>query len=250
MRPTFGELFAGIGGLGLGFERAGMRCAWQVEINPFCRDVLAARFPKAKRYQDVTAITWNELERVDGILGGFPCQDVSQIGDRHGIDGEQSGLWHYFANAIRVLRPKFIVVENVPGLLNRGFGRVLGDLSTLGYDAEWATLSAAGFGSPMLRKRLFVVAYPSGIGRRANSAIFQGYPSHDVREGLDCWTPASRVARSNASRLFRVPQFEFLDLDNGISSELDSVAALGNAVVPQAAEFVAKLILSSRIIEG
>lgn len=250
MKPlTFGELFAGIGGLGLGFERAGMRCAWQVEINPFCRDILAAHFPQARRYSDVVDVAWGELERVDGIIGGFPCQDVSTAGKMQGITGEKSGLWRYFADAVRVLRPRFIVVENVGGLLMGGIGRVLGDLSSLGYDAEWETIPAHTFGLPQTRRRVFIVAYPTGIGLDKDGSVFARKNCESVRSRIAKGNGTARFARSNGLSLFQVPEFEFLDLDNGISTELDSVAALGNAVVPHVAEFVARLILSSRIIE-
>jgi len=88
----FGSLFAGIGGFDLGLERAGMECAWQVEIDPWARRVLARHWPSVPRYEDVREVGAHNLEPVDVICGGFPCQDISHAGKRAGIEGERSGL--------------------------------------------------------------------------------------------------------------------------------------------------------------
>lgn len=176
---TFGSLFAGIGGMDLGLERAGMRCVWQVEIDPYRRRVLEKHWPGLRRASDVRTFppddTW---ERPDLICGGFPCQDISLAGRRQGLKGERSGLWREFARVIRVFRPRFVLVENTPGLLavprqHRGSGQapigcVLGELAKCGYDAEWASVPAFAFGSTQERFRVFVVAYSrdQGIRRR------------------------------------------------------------------------------------
>jgi DNA (cytosine-5)-methyltransferase 1 len=164
-----GSLFAGIGGFDLGFERAGMRVCWQVEQDPYCRAVLARHFPDAVRFEDVREVGARTLAPVDLLCGGFPCQDLSPAGRGAGIDGARSGLWAEFARIVRELRPRYVVVENVPALLTgKGkrwdrapVGRVLGDLAEAGYDAEWACLSAREFGAPHLRKRIWIVAYPA-----------------------------------------------------------------------------------------
>ena len=164
-----GSLFAGIGGFDLGFERAGMRISWQVERDPYCRAVLARHFPAAARFEDVREVGAANLQAVDLICGGFPCQDLSAAGQGAGLDGARSGLWTEFARIICELRPRYVVVENVPALLTgKGkrwdrapVGRVLGDLAEAGYDAEWACLSAREFGAPHLRKRVWIVAYPA-----------------------------------------------------------------------------------------
>lgn len=161
---SFGSLFTGIGGMDLGLERAGWECKWQVEIDPYCRQVLAKHWPDVPRFEDVRGVTGDQLEPVDLIAGGFPCQDVSQAGKRTvGIDGARSGLWSEFARIIRVLRPRLVLVENVPGLAVRGLGRVLGDLAALGYDAEWSCISAADVGAPHLRRRIFLLAAPTPL---------------------------------------------------------------------------------------
>lgn len=115
---TVGSLFAGIGGFDLGFERAGFRTAWQVEIDRQCRAVLAANFPKAKRYEDVKEVSSTELGPVDVICGGFPCQDLSVAGRRAGLSGERSGLWYEFYRILSELKPRLAIIENVPGLLS------------------------------------------------------------------------------------------------------------------------------------
>src|SRR3990167_774279 len=104
---TFGSLFAGIGGFDLGFERAGMRCRWQVEINPFCQRSLARHWPNVGRWDDVRTFPPPPAEdwEVDVICGGFPCQDISNAGHKAGIDGEQSGLWREYVRIIREIRP-------------------------------------------------------------------------------------------------------------------------------------------------
>src|SRR5262245_38127917 len=112
---TFGSLFAGIGGFDLGFERAGMKCVWQVEIDPYATKVLEKHWPHVRRHDDVQTFPPAGDWRCDVICGGFPCQPVSLAGKRRGQDDER-WLWPHFSRIIRELRPRFAVVENVPGL--------------------------------------------------------------------------------------------------------------------------------------
>ena len=242
---TFGSLFSGIGGIDLGLERAGMTCAWQVEIDPWCRQVLPKHWPNVRRYEDVSAVGGDTLEPVELIAGGFPCQDVSVAGQRAGIqDGTRSGLWSEFHRIICELRPRYVFVENVPGLLTNGMGRVLGDLADIGYDAEWEVLSAADVGAPHLRKRVFIVAHTQIVqcnGRNDNSRICQqggtvskfGNRSRtkDVadaqRERENWWTTEPDVGR----------------VANGVPQRVDRLKGLGNAVVPQCAEQIGRRIM-------
>ena len=160
-----GSLFSGIGGLELGLEWAGVgHTDWQVERDPFCRSVLERHWPNAKRFDDVHTVGAHNLEPVDVICGGFPCQDISYAGKGLGLAGERSGLWYEFARIVGEMGPRFVVVENVAALLSRGIGDVLGTLSDLGYDAQWRTLRASDVGAPHRRERIFVVAY----ARRGN----------------------------------------------------------------------------------
>jgi len=160
---TFGSLFAGIGGIDLGLERAGWTCRFQVEWDAFCQRVLAAHWPDVPRYGDITTVDWSGVERVDLLAGGFPCQPVSGAGKKQ-AQADARWLWPEFARAIRALRPRLVLVENVPNLLavNGGsaFGDVLGDMAACGYDAEWDCIPAAAVGALHDRDRVFIVAYP------------------------------------------------------------------------------------------
>lgn len=171
MTWRIGSLFSGIGGLELGLERAGLgRVAWQCEVDPWCRAVLAKHWPDATRFEDVRALV--DPPAVEVLCGGFPCQPVSVAGRRL-AQADDRWLWPEYARLIRVLRPRVIVAENVPGLATAGLGLVLGDLAALGYDAAWDVLSAAAVGAPHIRERLFVVAWD---GRRVADADGEGQP--------------------------------------------------------------------------
>ena len=174
MTFRIGSLFSGIGGLELGVERAtGGHVVWQVERDSFCRSVLAKHWPHAVRHDDVCTVG-SELDAVDVICGGFPCQDVSVAGKRAGFGGERSSLWREYRRVVDLLRPRFVFVENVPGLVtSRGgwdFAEVLGDLAALGYDAVWDRFRASDVGAPHRRERVFLLAYAaSGIRFRETS---------------------------------------------------------------------------------
>ena len=113
MPLTFGSLFAGIGGFDLGFERAGMVCKWQVEIDDYANRVLAKHWPDMRRWPDVRTWPQPDTERVDVICGGFPCQDISYAGQGAGLDGDRSGLFFEAVRVVRELRPRVVVLENV-----------------------------------------------------------------------------------------------------------------------------------------
>ncbi len=160
-----GSLFSGIGGLDLGLERAGMEVIWQSEIDAYASRVLAKHWPHVPNLGDVKTIDWSTVERPDLICGGYPCQPFSLAGGRKGTDDPRH-LWPYFADALRVLRPEWALLENVPGHLSLGFGDVQSDLAELGYDTEWECIPAAAVGAPHLRWRIFVVAHAQGHSRR------------------------------------------------------------------------------------
>jgi DNA (cytosine-5)-methyltransferase 1 len=158
---TFGELFAGIGGFSLGLERAGMTCKWQVEIDPYATAVLRKHWPDVPKHDDVRTFppthTHTQDFSVDLICGGFPCQDISVAGKGAGLAGERSGLWNDFARIIRTVRPRWVVIENVPALTARGLGTVLRDLAEIGFDAEWHCIPASAVGAPHRRERIWIV---------------------------------------------------------------------------------------------
>src|SRR5262249_26210869 len=143
-----------------------MTCRWQVEVDPYCLAVLRKHWPDGPKYGDIRTLTGYELEPVDLVCGGFPCQPVSLAGRRRGTADER-WLWPEFARLLRVLRPRFALLENVPGLFaGGGMAEVLGDLAALGFDAEWDCIPAAAVGAPHLRYRVFIVAYADGRRRR------------------------------------------------------------------------------------
>jgi DNA-cytosine methyltransferase len=158
-----GSLFSGIGGIDLGFEMAGIETTWTCEIDDWANGLLQKRFPNAKHYRDVQKIGKNNLESVDIISGGFPCQDISTAGKGAGLDGKRSGLWFEMWRIICELRPRWVLIENVANLANKGGSRVLHDLAKAGYDAEWQVISARDVGGRHLRKRLWIIAYRQDI---------------------------------------------------------------------------------------
>ena len=163
------DLFSGIGGFSLGLERAGMQTVAFCEIDKFCQKVLAKHWPTVPIYDDVTSLTAERLKAdgilVDVICGGFPCQDISTAGKGEGLNGKRSGLWREYARLIGELRPQYVIVENVAALLFRGLSDVLGDLASLGYDAEWHCIPASHIGAPHRRDRIWIVAYPNSNGQ-------------------------------------------------------------------------------------
>jgi DNA (cytosine-5)-methyltransferase 1 len=175
MTLTFGSLFAGIGGFDLGFERAGMECAWQVEIDPDAQRVLRRHWPDAKLLPDVTKAGRKNLPKVDVICGGFPCQDLSVAGKRAGIKGKRSGLFYHMARITRELKPAVLVWENVPGLLSSERGRcfleVLAEMDRIGLDGGWTTLDARWFGLAQRRQRVFGVFAFGGAGAELAAEI-------------------------------------------------------------------------------
>jgi len=186
MTLKIGSLFSGYGGLDLAVMNVlDAEVVWHCEWDKAPSAILAKHFPDVPNFQDVSKVDFTQVEPVDILTGGFPCQDLSLAGKRAGLkEGTRSGLWHQFARAIEELQPKLVVIENVRGLLSAkadngmeydietldGWGRepvftaiqaVLGSLADLGYDAKWCGLRAADAGAPHNRFRIFIVAYPA-----------------------------------------------------------------------------------------
>lgn len=277
MGLTVGSLFSGIGGFDLGFERAGFDIAWQVEFDPFCQSVLKKHWPNAKLYSDIREVKTNELQQVDVLCGGFPCQPVSVSGKRKGREDER-WLWPEFARIVRGVRPAYVVVENVPGLLTvdggQLFGGILSDLAACGYDAEWQVLSAAACGAWHQRERLFIVAYPNcehraalrpqiysqkratmGIAGSREPASEGGIPDSDCQRlaqrevfGSDAQQKLTALARncSTGAGIWAV-ECGVGRVADGVPNRVDRLKALGNAVVPQVAEYLARQIRDSLV---
>lgn len=236
---TFGSLFAGIGGMDLGLERAGMVCKWQVEIDPFCQKVLMKHWPEVPKYGDIRSVRGDELERVDVIAGGFPCQDISLAGFGAGITGARSGLWFEYARIIRLVRPRFVVVENVAALLVRGMGEVLGTLASLGFDAEWSIVSACSMGATHMRRRVFVVAYPNGFDGWSRFRDTHAQQEREIQE-------INRFARSRSSSKARLANpSELYGGAYELSQGLDRNKGIGNGVYPCCAEWIGRRIMEA-----
>lgn len=274
---TFGSLFSGIGGMDLGLERAGMECRWQVEIDEYCRKILEKHWPEVPKYGDARELTGSELEYVDLIAGGFPCTNTSNAGDRTGIEGEHSGRWFDMLRIIRVVRPRGVLVENPPGLLARGMGEVLGGLAECGYDAEWQSVPAFLVGAKHERSRIFIVAYARSAGqtfpeqalawRRGSfrrdavnsgnctvtvaDAQFSGLEGNQrgimaSRESISRYAAGCRSSFAGiASRKDGASQSWILRGVHGIPNRMDRVRTLGNAVVPQVAEWLGRRIMEA-----
>ena len=238
---TFGSLFAGIGGMDLGLERAGMECRWQVEIDPYATRVLARHWPDVRRHDDVRTFPPDDGTdwQVDLIAGGFPCQDISYAGKGAGLSGERSGLWFEFARVVRTLRPRFLIVENVPALLTRGLDVVLGTLATLGYDAEWTIVSACSVGATHMRQRLFIVAYPNGFDGWARL-----WDSHARRDRSLQAIDGFASARARAKARLANPSELYRGADD-VPCAMERNRGLGNAVVPQVAEWIGRRMIAS-----
>lgn len=264
----FISLFSGIGGLDLGLERAGMECVAQVEIDDYCQKVLTKHWPHVPKYKDVKDVGKNNLPAADLICGGFPCQPHSLAGSRKAsIDARD--LWPEFARIVRECQPEWVVAENVPGLLSseagRFFGRVLWDLAASGYGVEWQSLPAAAFGAPHIRERIFIVAHNESLRKRglSTSTTREGeevtdphgvYP--DVLPNLDRsrqykqWFTlhASQTIQTIWSAIKPSSQWEIepgvVRVVHGFPGRVDRLKGLGNAVVPQVAEFVGRCILN------
>ena len=248
MRLNVLSLFAGIGGLELGLERAGMTTVGQVDIDPYCRQVLTRHWPEVPKHDDITtAPEWWASEprpRVDVVCGGFPCQPFSLAGFQLGINDER-WMWPATAATIRAVRPSYVLLENVSALVRDGlaFGAVLGDLHALGFDAEWATLRASDFGAPHNRERVYIVAYPAsvdgvtrdrvGAGRVGRSPLsargLSGLATHQRRRAAREWLASEpRVDR----------------LVDGVPDQSHRLRVAGNAVVPAVAEHIGRLIVA------
>ncbi|CAB4135391.1 Dcm Site-specific DNA methylase [uncultured Caudovirales phage] len=277
MTLTVGSLFSGIGGLDLGLERAGMEVIWQSEIDPYACKVLSKHWPKVVNHGNIKDINWEDVVRPDVICGGYPCQPFSLNGHRAGQDDPRH-LWPWVRNAISELRPQYAILENVRGHLTLGGASVIGDLTALGYDAEWHVISAASVGAPHRRDRIVIIAHPNNTGNRTSqyatnkkwtqaiegqnklSQCGSSGSSTDVAhndsqwDGLNWSQKTARQARyfradntrreaTNVSRQWWATEPDVGRVVNGVPSRVDRLRGLGNAVVPQVAELIGRMVV-------
>ena len=216
------SLFSGVGGFDIGFERAGIETVLQAEQDPWCLEVLARHWPETERVTDVRDVRGGV--GIDLIYGGFPCQDVSVAGKRAGLGGERSGLWFEFERILSELRPRWAVIENVPGLLSSNKGRdfavILDGLEDLGYSVGWAVLDAQNFGVPQRRRRVFVVAGPT---RRSVEQVLSLCESCGGNPETSA-APRARIADTPESGIARAL--------GGVGGGQDYSSSKGTLVVP------------------
>ncbi len=210
--------------------------------------VLEKHWPNVKRYRDVREVGAHNLEPVDLICGGFPCQDVSVAGKQAGIDGKKTGLWKEMCRIIGELRPRYVLAENVPGLISTGgLNRVLADLAEIWYDAEWQNIPATSVGAPHNRERIFLIAYPRGNECRP---LFN--PQHEIQNNIQ-WDTAKNIRTANGWKRWLVSLSKAMDgktgdpwfcgMDDGLPGWMDRHKCLGNAVVPQVAQVIGEMII-------
>ncbi len=229
-------LCSGIGGIELGLRRTGgFKTVCYVEQGPWCVAVTISRIRDGLLCD---APIWTDIKTFDGnpwhgvvdcIASGFPCQPVSVAGKQLGEEDER-WLWPEIIRIICEIRPRIILLENVPGLLVSGLGRVLGDLAESGYDAEWGCLPASIVGAPHKRERAFIVAYPNGKRRRNPSLGPSAFRLFKWLSSEEPW-------------LSELSKDAICGIDNGVPNRVDRLKALGNAVVPQVAEVIGYMIL-------
>ncbi|MEO1399625.1 MAG: DNA (cytosine-5-)-methyltransferase [Cyanobacteria bacterium J06635_1] len=231
------DLFSGIGGFSLAAQMVGnIKTTQFVELRPHCHQVLAKQFPGIPIHADITTFT-AERGQFDLITAGFPCQDISAANAQgEGITGERSGLFFEVIRILRECRPRYLVLENSPALLNfrsgRDMGAILWELSRCGYDADWSVISACSVGAPHPRKRLFIVAYPNSINGSLGLAFHDQYrralQTQHKKASFSPWAEAPPHSSGMA---------------NGLPHRVDRVIGLGNAVVPQVAAIALQRVL-------
>lgn len=236
------DLFSGLGNFSLGLERTcGFETISFCEIEDFPQRVLRKHWPNVPIHNDIRTRQFIRGE-ADAICGGFPCQDVSRAGLRAGIAGARSGLWGHLLRAIRVVRPKVAIVENVAALLDDGMGRVLGDLAEIGFNAEWHCISALSVGAEHERDRIWIVSHPDEINGEARlgvlkideAALQRAHHRNRQSVWLQTTLPPPRMVDGSPAWLDRRERTE----------------GLGNSVVPQIPELIGNAILASLALEA
>lgn len=236
---TFGSLFAGIGGFDLGLERAGMKCVWQVENDPSCIQILEKHWLYIKRFKDIKECKSDELQTVDLICGGFPCQPFSLTGRRRGKEDDRN-LWPEMFRIIREKKPTWVVAENVPGVVKMELDNILSDLEGEEYTCWTFIIPACAVDAKHRRDRLWILAHTNSQGlekracERENLCKKWQTIERSGLQGAVIWSPEPGLGR----------------MVDGFSSRVDRhwhkerLKMLGNAVVPQVVEVIGRIILA------
>jgi len=265
----FISLFSGIGGLDLGLERAGMECVAQVEIDDFCQKVLAKHWPDVPKFKDVRDV--KNLPAADLICGGFPCQPHSYAGKRKGKTDDRN-LWPEYLRIIREGKYRFVIGENVPGLITTMLDEILSDLEGIGYTCQTLVIPACAFNAPHRRNRVFVVAHANGSGyvhgqteiepteRRIDALsklissgedvadtkrVGQSGQGESINSGGTEESKDWKTIRTLNGSIGQIWQSEpnVGRVANGVPDRVDRLKSLGNAVVPQVAEYIGRCIM-------
>jgi DNA (cytosine-5)-methyltransferase 1 len=243
----FLDLFAGIGGFRLGMEQAGHECVGFCEIDKFARASYKAihNTEGETEFHDITSVTDGEWRKfrgtVDIICGGFPCQPFSLAG-KGKAENDDRYLWHEFARLVKEIRPRWVVGENVPGILNRGLETTVSDLEKEGYEVWVFSVAASDIGAIHKRQRFFIVA----CNTHSQSIIQEDSPTCTFRSERQAWQSSSWKYWREFRELHRkVPEPGICRVDDGVSRELDKnrLIALGNAVQPQQVYPIFKAIM-------
>ena len=248
------DTFSGIGGFSYAAERivGGFETVAFVEREPYCQQILSKHWPSVPIYDDIT--TFNpQPYSADVVCGGFPCQDISTAGKQAGIkEGTRSGLFYELIRVIRLVRPQYVILENVSAILANGLDTVLGELAEAGFDADWACIPASAVGACHQRDRWWLVAYAqgqrrgAGQGQSASQAGFERPGTGNSAAGFAANTSSERLERPQHQEWRAAEQLcpdwggyaskpVLCRGDDGLSNRIHRLKALGNAVVPQVA---------------
>lgn len=226
------DLFSGIGGFSLGLERTG-RCktVMACEIEEYPRRVYARHFSGVPIHNDIRTLRFDEP--VDLVTAGFPCQDISNAGNRAGLSGSNSSLFWFVLHAVRMVGRPRMLLENVAALLDRGMGEVCGALASFGYDAEWHCIPASAVGAPHRRDRIWIVADPQRDEQPREKPCIGPFGRMGRIEQSLAWDGGWEAALSSLR-----------GMDDGLSRSVDRTDGLRNAVVPQVVTAIGNVILS------
>jgi len=252
----FGSLFTGIGGIDLGLEWAGMECAWQVEIDDYCQKVLHKHWPDVPKYRDIREVGGHNLEPVDIIVGGFPCQPFSNAGKQRGKKDDRY-LWPEMLRVIRDIQPTWVLGENVTGIIRMALDTVLSNLEGEGYSCQTFVIPACGINARHKRDRVWIVAHSGSIAERRLSIGTQEEESGaDVSgENVSDSNSARKLQPKRSFKKFRgwVGNGSWWDVEpnvgrvaDGVPNRLDRLKCLGNAVVPQVVAEIGQAIMRCR----
>ena len=246
---THGSLFSGIGGFDLAAEWMGWQNIFHCEFDKNKKIQLKKNFPNSISYGDITKTNFTiHRGRIDILTGGFPCQDASiakQDGKgQQGLQGERTGLFYEMCRSIREIKPKYIIAENVANILKinkgRDFTKILSELSSMGYNAEWRICRASEVGAPHHRARLYLVAYTSSFRLQPGETFFSNVAE---KTSPFSWMPYGTPIQINRGGFWN-SEPPILCVDDGISAKLarKQIHGYGNAIVPQVAYQIFKTI--------